>query len=93
MGSAQDDEVREYYLNLIAYWCQKAVDDLDLVEQEKKILQYMRMKPQKTEETEPVKRKPFKPFIITKSAEQKKVNHTLPVNEYRRSPVETLLNF
>ncbi|XP_003739576.1 immunoglobulin-binding protein 1 [Galendromus occidentalis] len=73
VGSAQDDEVRDYYLNLIQFWCNKAVDDLDLVEHEKQILKFMRSKPQETEEKEPVKRKPFKPFIITKSAEQKKV--------------------
>ncbi|OQR73027.1 immunoglobulin-binding protein 1-like, partial [Tropilaelaps mercedesae] len=72
--SVQDDEAREYYLSLIQFWCLKAVDELVSVEHEKAILQHMRSLPKegKTKhEAQP--KKPFKPFIITKSAEQKKV--------------------
>ncbi|XP_022662509.1 immunoglobulin-binding protein 1b-like [Varroa destructor] len=72
--STPEDEVREYYLSLVRLWCLKAVNELALVEQEKAILQHIRSLPNDAkakEETAP--KRPFKPFIITKTAEQKKV--------------------
>lgn len=74
--STPEDEVREYYLSLVRLWCLKAVNELALVEQEKAILQHIRSLPNDAkakEETAP--KRPFKPFIITKTAEQKKVRN------------------
>lgn len=73
----EDEVVREYYLVLLKYWVNIAIEELRSIEEEKPILQYMakvKSKGNQAHEANPKQsHKPLRPIIITKNELQKQV--------------------
>ncbi|EEC11014.1 conserved hypothetical protein [Ixodes scapularis] len=69
--------MREYYLVLLRYWVNNAIEELRSIEEEKPILQYMaQMKAEGAQSRRapvPQKSQPLRPIIITKNELQKQV--------------------
>ncbi|KAG0428836.1 hypothetical protein HPB47_024206, partial [Ixodes persulcatus] len=75
--NVDDELVREYYLVLLRYWVNNAIEELRSIEEEKPILQYMaQMKAEGAQSRRapvPQRSQPLRPIIITKNELQKQV--------------------
>lgn len=69
-----DDVVREYYVTLLKKWCIIALEELDGITLEKKMLQHMTMQerePVRHASRAPANKQPLKPFILTRDVAMK----------------------
>lgn len=74
--NVDDELVREYYLVLLRYWVNNAIEELRSMEEEKPILQYMakmRAEGGQSRRPAPQRSQPLQPIIITKNELQKQV--------------------
>ncbi|CAN7981294.1 unnamed protein product [Ixodes pacificus] len=75
--NVDDELVREYYLVLLRYWVNNAIEELRSIEEEKPILQYMaQVKAEGAQSRRapvPQRSQPLRPIIITKNELQKQV--------------------
>lgn len=74
--NVDDDSRRDYYINLLKLSIIEAQEELSSIEQEKKILEFHRNHPEKSESEKSSAsnlRRPFKPIIITRDLAQKAV--------------------